>query len=73
MQTAGNRPALIRLVEEICDPRLTDLQLAEKCAALESRVPHPAPCDLIFNGLAGRQLSPAEVVDEALGYAPIPG
>lgn len=64
-----NKEQLIKLVEEIVNPKLSDNEINEKIELFEKNVPHPAPSDLIF--WDEDDLSPQEIVEEALNYRPI--
>ncbi len=64
-----NKEQLIKLVEEIVNPKLNDDEINEKIELLEKNVPHPAPSDLIF--WDEEDLTPKEIVEKALNYRPI--
>lgn len=55
---------LVELVNEICNPELSDEELSNYISILEDNVPHPAPSDLIFWNDAS--LTPKEIVEIAL-------
>lgn len=57
---------LIKLVEQICDPKLPDELGSKYIDILKENVPHPAPSDLIFWDF--RDLTPEEIVEIALNY-----
>ncbi|MDQ0225843.1 hypothetical protein CHH83_22425 [Bacillus sp. 7586-K] len=64
-----NKEQLIKLVEEIVNPKLNDDEINEKIELFEKNVPHPAPSDLIF--WDEEDLSPKEIVEKALNYRSI--
>lgn len=64
-----NKEQLIKLVEEIVNPKLSDNEINEKIELFEKNVPHPAPSDLIF--WDEEDLSPKEIVEKALNYRTI--
>lgn len=68
-----SREELVDLVRRIVDMEGTADQREQWVVLFNDSVAHPAGSDLIFR--AGRQLSPEEVVDEALSYRPsaLPG
>ncbi|MCM3537767.1 bacteriocin immunity protein [Priestia endophytica] len=57
---------LVGLVNNICNPRLSDREVSEYIEILARNVPHPALSDLIFSN--EKDLSPEEVVEAALAY-----
>lgn len=57
---------LVELVNEICNPKLSDEEVSEFIEILEENVPHPAPSDSIFWN--DENLSPEEVVGIAVAY-----
>ncbi|MED1786877.1 bacteriocin immunity protein [Brevibacillus laterosporus] len=57
---------LIKLVEKICNPKLSEEVVSEYIDILEQNVPHPAPSDLIF--WSDTTLTPEEIVEIALNY-----
>ena len=64
------RTELIALVEQLFSCRGTPAQENEWITALEQNVPHPAITDLMY--WSDEELSPAQIVDRALAYKPIP-
>ena len=61
-----SKEKLVKLVNKICNPKLSDEEVSESIEILEENVPHPAPSDLIFWN--DEDLSPEEVVEFALAY-----
>ncbi|MFI8707609.1 hypothetical protein ACIGHG_11100 [Bacillus sp. NPDC077411] len=57
---------LIELVTKICNFEGTQDEISEYIDILKENVPHPTPGDIIFWNF--KQLSPEEIVDEALNY-----
>ncbi|QDX92980.1 hypothetical protein EEL30_12090 [Brevibacillus laterosporus] len=57
---------LIKLVEKICNPKLSEEEVSEYIDILEQNVPHSAPSDLIF--WSDTMLTPEEIVEIALNY-----
>lgn len=65
-----NREELIELVEKIINPvGKTEEELSRLMSILEENVPHPEPGDLIYWN--DKQLTPDDIVDQALSYKPI--
>ena len=57
---------LVKLVNKIYNPKLSDEEVSEYIEILEQNVPHPAPSDLIFWN--DEDLTPEKVVEIALAY-----
>ncbi|SFC85331.1 Colicin immunity protein / pyocin immunity protein [Bacillus sp. 491mf] len=66
MNSKITKEELIKLVEKICDPKLTDELGSKYIDILEANVPHPSPSDIIFWDF--RDLTPEEIVEIALNY-----
>ena len=70
MMQEHSREELIALVRRIMNVEGSEEEIDGWMEELRASVPHPRVSDLIFHDVRG--LSPAEIVDEALGYRPIP-
>lgn len=60
---------LIELVRKIMEVEGTESEIDEMLVYLKQNVPHPEVSDLIF--WDKRELTPEEIVEEALSYKPI--
>lgn len=69
MKMSLSRSELIVIVEKIMQAEGTEEELDRLINLLERNVPHPEVSDLIFWN--DKELSPEEVVDEALSYQSI--
>lgn len=72
MSSAMTREELIELVERIVRfdfGQGTEAEHSMLLAKLEANVPHPGVRDLIY--WDRRDLSPSQIIDEALNYKPI--
>lgn len=63
-----NRDQLIALVREIMNAAGTESEVDKMISLLEAGVPHPNVSDLMFWPPDGVQLTPEQIVDEALAY-----
>ncbi|GKU78142.1 bacteriocin immunity protein [Paenibacillus sp. L3-i20] len=63
---ALNREDLVELVSKIMNVEGSEEEIAEMIDILKRNVPHPELSDLIFWN--SKDLTPKEVVDEALSY-----
>ena len=63
------REELVELVRRVMEVEGTEAEMDECIESISRAVPHPGWTDLIYYN--GRDLSPEEVVDEALAYKPI--
>jgi Colicin immunity protein / pyocin immunity protein len=63
-----NRSELIILVRKIAECEGNEEEINEWLAILKEHVSHPSVSDLIF--YSEKELSPEEIVDEALAYKP---
>ena len=62
-----NKQELVKLVKQIIDfGDRTEKEVDKMISILEQNVPHPAVTDLIYYN----ELSPEEIVDNALSYKP---
>lgn len=69
MSEPETRPELVALVTRIMrDKYRSEAEQDEDVRRLERAVPHPAVTDLMFQSVP--ELTPDEVVDEALAYKP---
>jgi hypothetical protein len=64
-----SKEQLIKLVEEIVNPHLSEEEIGEKIELLERNVTHPAPSDIIFWNK--EELSSTAIVEQLLKYKPI--
>jgi hypothetical protein len=70
MQVSGmSRSDLIRLVRSIMNAEGTEEEISDRIDLLEAEVSHPRVSDLIY--YSDPELTPEQVVDEALSYRPI--
>ncbi|QHE54318.1 hypothetical protein GS400_12655 [Pontibacillus sp. HMF3514] len=60
---------LVYLVEKICKAEGTEGEIEEAISDLENNVPHPSVTDLIFYN--NEEMTPKEIVEQALAYKPI--
>ncbi|GEC91337.1 bacteriocin immunity protein [Brevibacillus brevis] len=64
-----SKKELVELVEKIIRVDGTEEEIDEMMNLLEKNVPHPEVSDLIFWN--EKELTPEEIVEEALNYMPI--
>jgi hypothetical protein len=64
-----SREELVRLVTKVMNTEGTEAEIDEYVEAVNRAVPHPAWMDLAFYD--ERNLTPEQVVEEALAYKPI--
>ncbi|MFC7443160.1 bacteriocin immunity protein [Laceyella putida] len=69
MDRVRTKEELIELVRKIVNAEGTEEELDEMLDLLERRVPHPEVSDLIY--WDERNLTPEEIVEEALDYQSI--
>jgi hypothetical protein len=65
-----SREELVEAVRRIMEVEGEEGELDELIDVVQANVPHPAVADLIYWPPEGKELSPEEVVDRALGRAP---
>lgn len=62
------KPDLVELVKKITNSEGTEEEISRWIELLEENISHPAVTDLIFH--SDRDLTPEEVVEQALSYKP---
>jgi hypothetical protein len=70
MERRMSRDELVELVGKILACEGSEEELDEWQDLLEQNVPHPEVSDLMY--YSDREMTPEEIVDEALSYRPIP-
>ena len=63
------RDELVNLIRKIMEAEGTEAEIDGYMATVTSNVPHPNWTDLVFHD--ERDLTPEQMVDEALAYRPI--